>query len=103
MRFNTKVAIYKQEKVEDGLGGYEYNNSLVVEAYAHKSYLNSTYFNEVFGYASTTAISLIFRNTIEIDNKEKYKVKIGTTYYNILDIKVFKNRTRFFLEVMDNA
>lgn len=102
MRFDTKIQIYKQELVDDGMAGYEYKDVLFKEVYANKTYLASKYCLEVFGYASTTAITVIFRHDIKLDKKEKYKVKIGEIFYNILDIKVFKNKTRMFLEVMDN-
>lgn len=100
MRFDKLIEIYGTKLVDDGMSGYIEEEGLIISPYANVGPLSTKYATEVFGRASKTALNVVIMESI--DKKQCKKVKYHNEFYEILDIKPVKNKTRLILEVMDN-
>lgn len=101
MRFNTKVNIYKIEKVKDGQGGYTETKTMHKPIYCHLSTLRVEKQIQLFGVTNYESFNLTTMDDIDID---KFCVLIGDTYYKPLHKpKIIKNKTYITLDVLEHA
>ena len=101
MRFDTKVDIYKIEKVKDGQGGYIETKTMYKSIYCHLSTLRVEKQIQIFGVTNYESFNLTTMDVIDIDN---FYIQIKDVYYKPLHKpKVVKNKTYVVLDVLEHA
>ena len=99
MRFNEAIELIVEVMVEDGLGGRTKGENVISRLNARVDQLSLEATYKIYGEAYINNIRAVVLGHIEIDAD---KIKYEDKFYKIVDKSFVRNKTVFFLEMIQD-
>ena len=103
MRFNKVIELVVETTIDDGLGGRTRGDKVLSKYNAHVDELPVETTIKIYGdaYANNIRATVLGRISTKVDDK-KFKIKYEDKFYKIVDKSFVRNKTVFFLEMIQD-
>ncbi|MCD4839733.1 hypothetical protein LRS37_12825 [Neobacillus sedimentimangrovi] len=100
MKFDKQMDIVSEEKVSDGMGGYEVIKVVIGSIQAFTTPVKAEIMLKEHGIVSTTALKVFTKDTLP---NEFVQLRYGETMYKILQLADFGKLRMLLVEVIPNG
>ena len=103
MRFDKVIELIVVSPIEDGLGGRSQGEKVISRLNVHVDELPLEATIKVYGdaYVNNIRATVLGKISTKVDDK-KFKIKYEDKFYKIVDKSFVRNKTVFFLEMIQD-